>query len=243
MSRKVKRYIRSLLDYTGDFNGLGEPLVHINSVGFARNLDPGIATNEILKAMQDVRSPKGLLPVMEKLAEKFPWANAIIEALQEDNEFHSQFYTNFRKAHTQHWVVKTKVNNDGTVSYETISINTSDDTNPWLDSWKGHLEKNIILNKHSSVYNSDGTVNKEVATINKKILEGLERDWKYIIRNGNMQDRRVFIESKLGVISNQLKGIGISLDNGDIKSMLNDATIENGRKSFNLNTLLRRLIY
>ena len=58
-----------------------------------------------------------------------------------------------------------------------------------------------------------------------------------------MQDRRVFIESKLGVISNQLKGIGISLDNGDIKSMLNDATIENGRKSFNLNTLLRRLIY
>ncbi len=58
-----------------------------------------------------------------------------------------------------------------------------------------------------------------------------------------MQDRRVFIESKLGVISNQLKGIGVSLDNSDIKNMLNDATIENDRKSFNLNTLLRRLIY
>ena len=51
-----------------------------------------------------------------------------------------------------------------------------------------------------------------------------------------MQDRRAFIESKLGVISNQLKGIGVSLDNSDIKSMLNDATIENNRKSFNLNT-------
>lgn len=176
MSRKVKRYIRSLLDYTGDFNAAGEPLVNINSVGFARNLDSGIATNEILKAMQNVKSAKDLLPEMEKLAEKFPWANSIIEALQEDNEFHSQFYTNFKKAHTQHWVVKSKVNNDGSVSYETISINTSDDTNPWIDSWKGHLEKNIILNKHSSVYNSDGTVNKEVATNNKKILEGLERE-------------------------------------------------------------------
>lgn len=58
-----------------------------------------------------------------------------------------------------------------------------------------------------------------------------------------MQDRRVFIEGKLGVISNQLKGIGVSLDNSDIKSMLNDATIENNRNSFNLNTLLRRLNY
>ena len=62
MSRKVKRYIRSLLDYTGDFNDAGEPLVNINSVGFVRNLDSGIATNEILKAMQNVRSAKDLLP-------------------------------------------------------------------------------------------------------------------------------------------------------------------------------------
>jgi hypothetical protein len=176
MSRKVKRYIRSLLDYSGDFNDAGEPLVNINSVGFARNLDSGVATNEILKAMQNVRSAKDLLPEMEKLAKKFPWANAIVEALQEDNEFYSQFYTNFKKAHTQHWVVKSKVKDDGSVSYETISINTSDDTNPWIDSWKGHLEKNIILNKYSSVYNSDGTINKEVATNNKKILEGLERE-------------------------------------------------------------------
>ena len=47
MSRKVKRYIRSLFDYSGNFNDAGEPLVNINSVGFVRNLDSGIATNEI----------------------------------------------------------------------------------------------------------------------------------------------------------------------------------------------------
>lgn len=173
---------------------------------------------------------------------------AIVDKLLEDNEFFVQFYVNFQRPHNKYGVVKSKTNSDGTMSYSSIIINATENTNPLIESWKAVLENKIILSPEDSVYNSDGTINMDNVDNNINTLITFTNDWVKVLNNlptsdGNTYTKQEFIEAYTETIGDQLKALGIVIENDDLKMILSDVNTEvKDQKSFRHNSLVLTLL-
>lgn len=177
LSPKVKKFIRSLDEYSGTLDEEGNPLCVINSVGYVKKMDSGIVEKELREMMQDVTVSSEFMPALHKLSENKPYFESLVEALEDDPELEVQFYRNFQKHHNKYGVTKSKVKSDGTISFETMIINTTDDTSPLLESWKNNLEKGVLVGgSKNSIYSGDNRINTQNAVNNIKILKNLIED-------------------------------------------------------------------
>ena len=251
LTNKLKRALANIDEVTDKLDRQGNPIKVQGILGYPKKLNMEIIKNDLLKSMQKVITSKHLLPALKILASEKTWALSLVNTLENDNELLSQFYSGMKKDFTLHSIVSTVENSEGVVSYKTPTINLTDDTNVWISNWRSILEHRVSNNFRYSVYNSDGTLNAKNIKNNIKILQDLIKDWNSIKNSGDTKERKKFVTNKKITVWNQLRAIGISVSENDVKNLLSDAYVDTeliadkfgvNKNSFNLDTILDKLI-
>ena len=158
-----------------------------DDLGYLRYLDGNFVHATLIDKLRFMTSSDEMIPLLEDLAKTKIWVKQIIKKLtpqQGDSEttianketLFSQFYQDFRSDFLSYWIQKAKTLSDGSISYETISINTPEGIYYLLDSWRSNYESGHILTK-DSVYDEKGDINKENAKKGLQIIENLNNNF------------------------------------------------------------------
>lgn len=143
------------------------------------------------------------LPSLEKMVDKYPWVNQVIDAILSDNDLASKFFADFRKEFISYWAQK-----EGKTFMLNEAIAVEDTRNEAIHNY----ETGSRLSEHS-IYNTNRSINEENANrgVNKvdNLLDSLsELD----------EDEE---ESLVNSVVDVLKMLGIKTNNTVIKNTLN----------------------
>lgn len=172
LTSKVRKVLNGLAELTGQLDEEGNPLTYVNMVGYQKNMQAGYVMNKVKDWMQDITTAKEFVERFDEFIQDNPWAQAIQDEFDYDEEFFTQFYVALQKHHTVFGVTKTKDMGGGVVEYTTINANLTEDTGPLLEGWKTTVANKTVLNPSTSIYAADGTMEeararKNIATINE----------------------------------------------------------------------------
>lgn len=220
-------------------NGIQE----IDEVGDTVYLSGSYVHSELIKAIAPViTEPKDMIPILQKLAVRKPWVNQIISKLQADPILFTEMYRAYNKSTLNYWIQKPRVQNDGSIKTQTISINKMEGMDELFDSWRDNYEYGNKLDS-DSVYNSNGEINKE------NVKKGLDlinevRQAIYYVRQDTRETRIATVLNKDNVrkISKAFKMVGLGLEEKTIEDAI-QYNIEDTRyePDFNANTLVNAL--
>lgn len=145
------------------------------------------------------------LPALEKLAEKYPWVNQVINAIYMDNSIASNFYTAFRKEMISYWAQKHD---------QVFRLNESTRLDDSMTNTIYNYESGTRLS-NLSIYNSDSTLNDAHIQANKNNLDDL---FNSIYEYDNLEDDE--IEDFVKKVVHLFKNLGIDTNKTIIESVL-----------------------
>jgi hypothetical protein len=114
LSREIRRVFETLAVIDQD----GNPVLDKYGFGFKTFVDAGIAVNSILEWVKDAESIEEMESILEERKGSNPWLNTILDTIKKE-PLRSQFYQNFRKDFTMYATVVKRVNQDGSISFDT----------------------------------------------------------------------------------------------------------------------------
>lgn len=232
LSNRVRRTIRDIARLDKQGKQVKDDL------GDTQYLEASYVHSELIQALKDMVTAEDMIPLIEKLAKRKSWANQILKAVKEDPRLFTSFYRAYRKDYLNYWIQKAKTQPDGSIYYQTISINKSEGTAHYFDSWRDNYEYGIILDD-DSLYNTDGEI---ILSNAEKGLEVVNNLLDSISRDVTREEEIDFTNSEDTIKSLQkvLKMIGISVDDGTLLNSLN-YQIDDERFSIPLRTILDNL--
>ena len=213
LSMRIKKVIMSIPRL--DQDGYEEE----DDLGNTRYLDPSYAHIAIIDKLRFMVGPDDMIPLLKELAKQKRWVEQVIETIEADDTLFSEFYHNYRKDFMSYWIQKKKYNPDGTFTIETIPVNRPEGIWYLIDQWRDNYESHTILDK-DSVYNKDGSVNKENAALGLKLVNNINN----AIKNLTTKDRLTYIDTKdnFNTIVKLLNMIGIDPNPAILKNALHN---------------------
>lgn len=213
LSQIVRSAIRNIpkLDYRGKYD--------VDDLGFNIYLDADYVHAVLIDKLRHMTSVDDMLPLLQELTKTKLWVKQVIKLLQKNDELFSQFYQDFRKDFVSYWIQKKIMKSDGSFIIQTIAINTPEGIQYLLDSWRDNYENSTQLDE-DSVYNKDGSINKEHATKGLDLVNNLINQFTNI----STQDRLELLEKEeiFDQIMKMLHMIGIDANPAILNIALHD---------------------
>lgn len=171
--------------------------VDVDDLGKVRYVREDIAHATLINALSDIIDPDDFskledgnyrLYALERVAQKYPWVNQVIDKLLEEPRLISLFYTDFRKDFISYWTQK--FNRDKGL-IENIPLNQSVAIDSTITDVIRNYENNDMMSE-DSIYDSNGKIVKEntdkgINNVDKafKLIKTLDEDeldniYKYI---------------------------------------------------------------
>ena len=252
LTNKLKVALSDIDMLTNKKNSKGEFVPYLNSIGYAKKMSLDVVKNDILRSTQSMVSSKDMFKALGVLASEKRWIKPLIDQLQQDNELASQFYHALKKDFRPLRAMKSSLNNNGLVTYNSFSINESNDYNLILNDWKSYLSNKLIHDANTSIYSKDGSLNKKNIDKNLIKLNELSKVWDNIIRRKDVNERITFAINKdnINTIKTLLNSIGVGVTKEDVQNIMEDALVDTAElksvfgmevSSFNLDTILDTL--
>lgn len=160
-------------------------------------------------------------PLLTKAAIKYNWINQILDELDNDERLGSLFYSNFNK-----YQVKYVINQGQKI----IGVNDSSATESLISNITSNYEHGVILNKETSIYNSDRTLNKDNLLKLSQLLYEVDQNILTLFEEDYEEERNEAIEKLQSVIN----GLGINFTKQDVlNTFFNFKDIEEAINYFN----------
>lgn len=141
----------------------------------------------LVDVLKDITHPNDIIPILEEQSKTKKWLKPVITKLKTDNIFFSQFYTNYRLDFDNMWAITVDNYSDGHITHKTKSLNKPEGSYYLLEDWRSTINSGNVLEENYSIYNSDGTANREHAQDVKKVLDKIQKDYATIENTNKKQ--------------------------------------------------------
>ena len=207
--------------------------VDIDDLGKVRYVREDIAHATLINALSDMIDPDDFsklengnyrLLALERVAQKYPWVNQVIDKLLEEPRLISLFYTDFRKDFISYWTQK--YNKDKGL-IENIPLNQSVAIDSTITDVIRNYENKDMMSE-DSIYDSNGKIVKENAD---KGINNVDKAFK-LIKTLDEDE----LDNIYKYINDSLRMVGFNTKVNDVSYLYDNV---NGRN--NLITLVRNL--
>lgn len=201
-------------------------------------LEPSYVHAELIQALRDMVTAEDMIPMLEKLAQRKTWAKQVVTEVKNDPRLFTSFYRAYRKDYLNYWIQKQKTLPDGSMKFQTISINKSEGTAHYFDEWRDNYEFGNILDP-DSLYDKDGNINLSKAEIGLNLVNELISKFP----RGASREEEVAITNDADTIKKLQKALGmlgISVDDNTLTNSLN-FQIEDTRFPISIRQMLDNL--
>ena len=207
--------------------------VDVDDLGKVRYVREDIAHATLINALSDMIDPDDFsklengnyrLLALERVAQKYPWVNQVIDKLLEEPRLISLFYTDFRKDFISYWTQK--YNKDKGL-IENIPLNQSVAIDSTITDVIRNYENKDMMSE-DSIYDSNGKIVKENAD---KGINNVDKAFK-LIKTLDEDE----LDNIYKYINDSLRMLGFNTRVNDVSYLYDNV---NGRN--NLITLVRNL--
>lgn len=166
MTNQVRRAIGRI--YRRDRNGD----IVVDDLGFPQKLQQSYVFAELISALRDMTNAKQMIPMLEALQARKPWAAQIVDAIGNDGRLFTSFYRVFRKDYLNMWIQIISSAPDGSVTIKTHNINKPTGTAHYFDEWRDNFEYGIVLDE-DSIYDQNGEIRLDKAELGLKLVDAV----------------------------------------------------------------------
>ena len=166
MTNQVRQAIGRI--YRRDRNGD----IVTDDLGFPQKLQQSYVFAELISALRDMTNAKQMMPMLEALQARKPWAAQIVDAIRNDERLFTSFYRVFRKDYLNMWIQIESVAPDGSVTIKTYNINKPTGTAHYFDEWRDNFEYGIIFDE-DSIYNQNGEIRLDKAELGLNLVDAI----------------------------------------------------------------------
>ena len=166
MTNQVRQAIGRI--YRRDRNGD----IVVDDLGFPQKLQQSYVFAELISALRDMTNARQMMPMLEALQARKPWAVQIVDAIKNDDRLFTSFYRVFRKDYLNMWIQIESTAPDGSVTVKTHNINKPAGTAHYFDEWRDNFEYGITLDE-DSIYDQNGEIRLDKADIGLKLVDAL----------------------------------------------------------------------
>lgn len=144
----------------------------VDDLGFPQKLQQSYVFAELISALRDMTNARQMMPMLEALQVRKPWAVQIVDAIKNDDRLFTSFYRVFRKDYLNMWIQIESTAPDGSVTIKTHNINKPAGTAHYFDEWRDNFEYGITLDE-DSIYDQNGEIRLDKANIGLKLVDAL----------------------------------------------------------------------
>lgn len=166
MTNQVRQAIGRI--YRRDRNGE----IIVDDLGFPQKLQQSYVFAELISALRDMTNAKQMIPMLEALQARKPWAVQIVDAIKNDERLFTSFYRVFRKDYLNMWIQIESTAPDGSVTIKTHNINKPTGTAHYFDEWRDNFEYGIVLDE-DSIYDHNGEIRLDKAELGLKLVDAV----------------------------------------------------------------------
>ena len=166
MTNQVRQAIGRI--YRRDRNGD----IDVDDLGFPQKLQQSYVFAELISALRDMTNAKQMIPMLEALQARKPWATQIIDAIKNDERLFTSFYRVFRKDYLNMWIQIERTAPDGSITIKTHNINKPSGTAHYFDEWRDNFEYGIVLDE-DSIYDHNGEIRLDKAELGLKLVDAV----------------------------------------------------------------------
>ena len=166
MANQVREAIGRI--YRKDMNGD----IVVDDLGFPQKLQQSYVFAELISALRDMTNAKQMMPMLEALQARKPWAVQIVDAIRNDDRLFTSFYRVLRKDYLNMWIQIESTAPDGSVTIKTHNINKPTGTAHYFDEWRDNFEYGIILDE-DSIYDHNGEIRLDKAELGLKLVDAV----------------------------------------------------------------------
>lgn len=166
MTNQVRQAIGRI--YRRDRNGD----IVTDDLGFPQKLQQSYVFAELISALKDMTNAKQMMPMLEALQARKPWAAQIVDAIRNDERLFTSFYRVFRKDYLNMWIQIESTAPDGSVTIKTHNINKPAGTAHYFDEWRDNFEYGIVLDE-DSIYDQNGEIRLDKAELGLKLVDAV----------------------------------------------------------------------
>lgn len=164
MTNQIRQAIGRI--YRRDRNGD----IVVDDLGFPQKLQQSYVFAELISALRDMTNAKQMMPMLEALQARKPWAVQIVDAIKNDERLFTSFYRVFRKDYLNMWIQIESTAPDGSVTIKTHNINKPAGTAHYFDEWRDNFEYGITLDE-DSIYDQNGEIRLDKAELGLKLVD------------------------------------------------------------------------
>lgn len=164
MTNQVRQAIGKI--YRRDRNGD----IVVDDLGFPQKLQQSYVFAELISALRDMTNAKQMMPMLEALQARKPWAVQIVDAIRNDERLFTSFYRVFRKDYLNMWIQIESTAPDGSVTIKTHNINKPAGTAHYFDEWRDNFEYGITLDE-DNIYDHNGEIRLDKAELGLKLVD------------------------------------------------------------------------
>ena len=247
LSQRTREALMNLYEYDTE----GYPV--FTDLNEMKYLDPEHAHAILLFGLANMVNSDDFEPALIKLGKKYSFVRQLLREgengkyegiLAEDPQLKAAFYQDFRKDATSYWSSRYKRDADGHYEKDTtFPLNSRENTSWLLASWKYNTEGGIQIGGQESVFNSDGTVNRnnllnKVGPKLQAILDGVNAINKESstteVKNQKISDfldtiNPAYKKSNWNLLMDVLHSIGIDQESDELRWALIDYKISEGQ--------------
>ena len=166
MTNQVRQAIGRI--YRRDRNGD----IVVDDLGFPQKLQQSYVFAELISALRDMTNAKQMMPMLEALQARKPWAAQIVDAIKNDERLFTSFYRVFRKDYLNMWIQIVSTAPDGSITIKTHNINKPTGTAHYFDEWRDNFEYGITLDE-DSIYDQNGEIRLDKAELGLKLVDAV----------------------------------------------------------------------
>ncbi len=197
--------------------------IMVDDLGYAQTLQASYVFTEILSALKNMTTASEMLPMLERLQARKPWASQIVNALKNDDQLFTAYYRVFRKDYLNMWVQRVNTLPDGSIQVKTVNINKPSGTSHYFDEWRDNFEYGLVLDKEDSIYNENGEIKKDKAEVGVKLVNSIREQLRGAknkdLSQGKRDSQKIILEST-ETIHKLLSMLGVSITPESLNEVL-----------------------
>lgn len=188
----------------------------LDDLGFPQKLQQSYVFAELISALKDMTNAKQMMPMLESLQDRKPWAAQIVGAIRNDERLFTSFYRVFRKDYLNMWIQIESVNPDGSVTIKTHNINKPTGTAHYFDEWRDNFEYGITFDE-DSIYNQNGEIRLDKAELGLNLVNAIMDKFRGL---KSKDEKKTVILENTKSIHKLLSMIGVNITHDTLNDIL-----------------------